>query len=515
MRIVFRADSSHVIGTGHVMRCLTLAAALRARGVAASFVSRAHSGNLCDLIETLGFPVSRLSIEDSSHSSPSTSGPEAAERDWERDAAETRDAIEREGGERPAWLVVDHYGLDRRFEGALRASVDRVFVIDDMANREHDCDLLLDQNLVANLRTRYDGKVPGASVMLLGPDYALLQRDYAEAHGAVALRAGPIRRLLVSFGGADRDNLTGRVLGAFLELGRADVQMDVVFDATGPHAESIRRQAAGGENVTLHSGLPSLAALMASADLAVGAGGATTWERLCTGLPTLAVIMAENQLPIVTELEVRGLVRSLGRASEATAVVIRRALSELLESGLPAGWSRACQAVVDGRGTERVVAALGAANVGPLRARRMKPMDEALVLEWANDPETRRNAFSSRKISVEEHHRWFTAQLGDAPSFVHYILETGDGMPLGQVRFQQVEQEWEVHYSMAPRFRGQRLGAPMLGVALDRLRADEGSSHVFGQVKEANHPSRRVFETLGFSRRCRTDEGVVIYERQA
>ena len=309
LQIVFRTDASPTIGTGHVMRCLTLAGALVEKGAEVSFICREHAGHLCDLIEAQGFRVYRLPAPDSDFEAGRTPAHAAwLGATWQEDAGQTG-AVIKTLGARPDWLVVDHYALDSRWERALRPLVGRIFVIDDIADRDHDCDLLLDQNLFADMQTRYADKVPADCRLLLGPEYALLQPIYAELHDRIPPREGPIRRILISFGGADRDNLTGRALVAFLGLNRPDIDVDVVISGSSPYASEIRALVAGRTNIHLHSNLPTLAPLMTRADLAIGAAGITSWERLCLGLPALVVTLAENQRPFAEELQPLWLVR--------------------------------------------------------------------------------------------------------------------------------------------------------------------------------------------------------------
>lgn len=510
MHVVFRADASRMIGSGHVMRCLALAEALRGRGVSTAFVCRTYDGNLCDLIEARGVRVMRLPAFVAAEGDP-----EALDGAWQSDADATRRAVECSGGgARASWLVVDHYGLDARFERAVRPAADRIFAIDDMANRDHDCDVLLDQNVVANAATRYDGRTAAETELLIGPDYALLQPAYAAHRRQLAPRDGAVRRILVYFGGADREDLTARVVDAIQSLGRQDIAVDVVTGATSPAATAFRERVAGWPNVTLHGGLPHLADLMARADLAIGAGGSATWERLCLGLPTIAVILAENQRPIVEALAASGAVRSLGTVHDVSRDVIRDAVADVVEHGISPEWAHACRNVVDGLGAGRVAAALGAAPDGPVRARMARASDEALVLEWVNDAVTRANAFSTAPIGAAEHHRWFSARLAERDACHYYLAERRE-CPIGQVRFQRDEDAWELHYALAPAFRGQRLAAPMLAIALQRLRQDIGRARVFGRVKSSNRPSHRVFETLGFTSRESDAPGVTTYERVA
>ena len=378
--VAFRADASRIIGNGHVMRCLTLAEAMRARGAAALFVCREHDGHLCDLITARGFAVHRLALRP----------PVAAHQEgpahvawlggsWQDDAEGTRTALKM-WDRIPDWLVVDHYALDDRWEGLLRPMASRLMAIDDLADRRHDCDLLLDQNLVAQMDTRYVPQLPPRCVALLGPGYALLQSKFAELHPSTRARTGPIKRLLISFGGADRNNLTARSLRAFLSLGRTDIDVDVVMPARLDVADAIRHLAAGHPHIHLHEPLPTLAALTAAADLAIGAAGASSWERLCLGVPALVVTLAENQMPIAKELDRRGLVKWLGEQTEVSEEVLANALRHEVGRGGDADWSRRCLEVVDGLGTGRVCAAMTVNTATELRPRRARPSDEALLL---------------------------------------------------------------------------------------------------------------------------------------
>ncbi|WP_067072658.1 UDP-2,4-diacetamido-2,4,6-trideoxy-beta-L-altropyranose hydrolase [Methanoculleus horonobensis] len=495
---VFRTDASHTIGTGHVIRCLTLANALAKKGAEVSFIFREHDGHFCDLIEEQGFIIHRLPAADRKFEAPATPAHAAwLGATWQEDADQTGSII-KTLGVKPDWLVVDHYALDSRWERALRPLVGRIFVIDDLADRAHDCDLLLDQNLFADMQTRYATKVPEDCHLLLGPEYALLQPIYAELHGRIPPREGPVKRILLSFGGADRDNLAGRALVAFLSLNRPDIDVDVVISDSSPYAPGIRAQAAGHANVHLHSNLPTLAPLMARADLAIGAAGTTSWERLCLGLPALVVTLAENQRPIADELQRLGLVRWLGHKDEVSEQSIRLALAELFEGSIDEEWSLCCRATVDGTGTKRVSAALTITAETPLLVRHARLSDEGLLLAWANDPETRQNSFSSDPIPVEEHRRWYRSRLRDLDGCHLYIVETKEGIPMGQARFEREEQAWVISYSLAPQFRNRGFGRPLLEAALLKMRSEHPGALVLGRVKSDNLPSRRIFETLGF-----------------
>lgn len=498
MTFAIRADADGRIGHGHVMRCLTLAESSLRRGAGVSFICRENEGHLCDMLDARGFEVHRL--------------PRRLNATWQQDAAETRAAIAGAGFD-PSWLIVDHYGVDVSWEQALRPSVGRIMVIDDLANRTHDCDLLLDQNIVACMRDRYASKVPPDCSLLLGPEFAMLQPEYADLHDRVPPRAGAVTRVLVFFGGSDTGNLTGLTLAALRRLGRSDIAVDVVIADSYPKAAAIRREAAADGSFAVHCGLRTLAPLMAKADLAVGAGGSTTWERLCLGLPSLVVTVADNQRPIAEELQRRGLIAWLGDQASVREQTVYDALKPLLEDGINEAWSARCRATIDGRGVTRVCAALTVTSATALRVRHAGLDDEACLLDWANDPATRRRGFHPDPISEASHHRWFHEHLRDLDGCRLYIIETEEGIPLGQVRFQRDEESWEVHYSLAQPFRGRGLGRPLLRSALLKARQELPGTTIVGQVKPDNVASRRIFESLGFAtREAAVDAESVVYE---
>lgn len=496
MNVVFRTDASSHIGSGHVMRCLTLGTALRERGASVSFACREHEGHLCDLIEERGFALARLpgsDVDARQEGSPRHAAWLGAS--WQEDAAQVRALV---AGRRIDWLVVDHYALDERWERELRPYAARILVIDDLADRRHDCDVLLDQNLVPDMEVRYGDKLPKHCTALLGPDYALLQPIYAEMHDQLSPREGAIRRICISFGGADPANLTGRALAAFLGLGRANVEVDVVVGPGSPHEESIRQQVAGHANVHLHIGAPTLAPLLARADLAIGAGGGTSWERLCVGLPALVVTLADNQRPIAAALNERGLIRWLGHKDSVDKSDIAQALDELVSQGLSKDWSQRCLAVLDGKGVLRVTAVLTVTSVTPLRARPASPNDEALLLTWANDPIVRANSLSPEPILERDHQTWFIERMRNVEGCRIYIVETMDGVPIGQVRFDLRDKVWEIDYSLDCAYRGRKLGRRLLETALQAFHTEKSDVEAVGKVRVGNHSSRRVFESLGF-----------------
>lgn len=322
----FRVDASREIGTGHVMRCLTLADELRRHGARCEFVCREHSGNMIQRLIKDGFNVHALPL--TSHMDT-----DLAHSDWlgstqAKDAQLSLRLLEKD---QPEWLIVDHYGIDHRWESPLRSGTSRIMVIDDLADRSHDCDVLLDQNYGSSAE-RYAGLLPSDCNQFHGPKHALLRPIYAEHRKSLVPRDGQVHRVMIYFGGGDdKNNLTGMTLKAFEDPQLDDIQLDLVVGADYVHLASLEKSVARKSKARIYRQLPDLSELMSVADLAIGAGGATTWERCCMGLPSIVVSIAENQRPACESLARRGLIEYLGDSTAVTAQImshrIRRCLT--------------------------------------------------------------------------------------------------------------------------------------------------------------------------------------------
>jgi len=360
MKIAFRVDASLEIGTGHVMRCLTLADELCKCGATCFFICRQHPGNLAELIQERGFEVFLLGDAGQcfSHLSNSIAHASWLGCKWQEDAEQTICCLEHI---QPDWLITDHYALDVKWEQKLRPYCNKFMVIDDLADRVHECDLLLDQNLVPEMEDRYLGKIPEDCLKLLGPKYALLQPIYAEIHERLPHRNGTVGRILVSFGGVDTYNLAGRVLSAFIQLDQTEIDVDVVIPSNSLFLESTNELVRDCNNIHIYSDLPTLSSLMKKADLAIGASGATSWERCCLGVPAMVYSIANNQDAIARGLSDAGACDYLGKLQDEVNIekTIRSKLSEWLADckGLQS-MSEIARSITDGLGGIRVAQAL-------------------------------------------------------------------------------------------------------------------------------------------------------------
>ena len=330
MKYVFiRADASLTIGSGHVMRCLTLADKLAKQGEKVFFVTRDWPGNMAAYIEDKGYPVLIL---------PALQGDllqnefQLLAESWQQDAEETISrikALQPDPGD--TLLVVDHYGLDEKWEKALRPIASKIMVIDDLANRPHDCDILRDQNYYKNMEERYRGLVPFHCRMELGPKYALLREEFYHAKKNLRVRNGVVRHLLIFFGGSDPTGETMKALQALERLNRPDIGVDVVVGMSNPYRREIEQFCGRLPSIHYHCQVDQMAELMARADLAVGAGGTATWERCFLGLPTLVITVAENQVEMVRDLAETEAIEYLGTSetvdAEGLAESLRKAIS--------------------------------------------------------------------------------------------------------------------------------------------------------------------------------------------
>ena len=328
LRIAIRADSSTVIGSGHLMRCLTLAKRLRKENDAeVHFISRDLEGNLSEIIKREGFFLHVLPRHDKDDGLTGYAAwltvPQTV------DAAETKAALKDIG--RVSRLVVDSYALDIAWEREMRPFTDEIFVIDDLANRKHDSDILLDQNFYLDMERRYVGLVPERCKLLIGPRHALLREEFYEARKHLRKRDGKIRRILVFYGGSDLTNETMKALKALAELSLPDVTADVVVGAGNPHKAEIEAFCAKHEFLRYHCQINNMAELMNQADLALGAGGSTTWERMYLKLPSIVTTIAENQVQTIKDCSRAGSVYYLGTAEEATPLAIQKALLDRIK----------------------------------------------------------------------------------------------------------------------------------------------------------------------------------------
>lgn len=360
-RYAFRVDASLRMGTGHVMRCLTLANALRHQGIECQFICREHPGNLFSVIYDQGFELHSLPVlgeidvfNENQAGLPAHAGWLGS--GWKTDAQLTVNILKNQDID---WLIVDHYALDYRWENFLRASCKKLMVIDDLADRNHNCDLLLDQNL-GRTHDNYSSLIPSHASTLIGTQYALLRPEFANLRcESLIRRASPkFKNLLIAMGGVDGDNITGKVLDALAQCNLpSDIRATVILGLHAPWLNEVKNQVAkmsfGGGSEVL-SGVNNMAQLMTNSDLAIGAAGGTAWERCSLGLPSFILTLAENQRSGAAALQKIGAAIVIDRVDQILDKIKNfmgssNAVDEL------AIISKAAANIVDGYGLSRVI----------------------------------------------------------------------------------------------------------------------------------------------------------------
>ena len=489
MKVVFRVDASDAIASGHVTRCLTLAAALRRRGAECVFISRQVSGNLLSRVVAAGFEQRVLPGQHELHAVSDTT--EESRESLIDDAMNTIKAL---GCERPRWMVVDHYAIDSEWERLVQPHVDEILVIDDLANRPHQCDVLLDQNFSLLGEQRYADLVRHDTRLLCGPRYALLQPEFAQYRATLDRQRSSALRAFVSFGGSDLDNLTGLTLEAFLAPELAGIALDVAIGRNNPHRDALKESIARRPGARAHIAPDTLAPLMARADFAVGAGGSTTWERFCLDLPSVVVALAQNQVQTCESLDATSRIEYAGYWSDLTASDLSTAAIRVV-TGLKRAEARSPEPLVDGLGADRVAEVMTPTQSSALVMRPATLADIDSYYWWVNDAEVRRQSLSTAPVSWVEHERWFARKIAADDALM--LVLTANDLPIGQVRFDIGVGVAAMDMSLDIIARGRGLAETLARKALEHL-----SQHtlipVSAAVRTGNYASAATLTAVGF-----------------
>ena len=304
LNIAIRADSSHIIGTGHIMRCLTLAHALKKRCHAnIYFFTRKNKGNINNLIVNSGFNLVEMQVPVAVNNLP------LEHSTWlgatqEQDALEFLQLSQTLAIDFFDYLIIDHYAIDKTWQKQVNQQTQKMLIIDDLGDRVHQCDYLLDQTYHCPAE-KYTKLVPKQCVLMLGTKFALLRDEFKSVNNIH--RSKTQNTILVMFGGADANNLTLKTLHLLHK--RTDLnKINIILNSSALHIETVKtfidsQTADHFQNIKLHINPANIALLMQKSSLAIGAAGTTSWERCASGLPSVVVIQAENQRQIALELQ--------------------------------------------------------------------------------------------------------------------------------------------------------------------------------------------------------------------
>ncbi|MEO0755513.1 MAG: UDP-2,4-diacetamido-2,4,6-trideoxy-beta-L-altropyranose hydrolase [Cyanobacteria bacterium J06648_16] len=338
--VLFRADASPEIGTGHVMRCLALAQVFLQAQKQVLFLAAAISPALVERLQQEGIRVLRISAHSGS--------PEDAR--LLTDNAKAADICH---------VVVDGYQFDETYQTALKSAGLKVLFIDDYGHAAtYSADWVLNQNVYAHDQL-YSQRKPHTK-LLLGSRYALLRKEFWPWRGWPRLPTAPAQKVLVTLGGGDPDNVTLKVLLALQQV-KSELDVIIIVGSSNPHLEILQQQnQSTSQFIRLRHNVTDMPALMAWADIAISAGGSTCWELAFMGLPTLMIVVADNQKRIVESLDTLGVGISLGWHDALTPAQIKQALESLLNTTqLRLRMMQSGRSLIDGIGSHRVANQLG------------------------------------------------------------------------------------------------------------------------------------------------------------
>jgi len=485
MRVLIRADASPTIGSGHIARCLTLARVLRTQGSHVAFACRRLPGHRLDALQSEGFETfalpDRYAGED----------PEQAIESmlpWQADIEAL--ATQLEGQPEFDWVIADHYGLDHHWQTAARRFAPRIAAVDDLATRSYNVDLLLNQNL-SGLRENYQPLLPAGCRTLLGPRFAMLREEFS----APAIEIKPVaRRVLVNFGGFDAARQTHHAMLALADF--SELEVDFVAGADNPAWAEMQALAESRPNWRLHSFVSDFHRRMTEADLFIGAGGGTSWERAALGLPTICIAVSNNQQANGEVMAAAGAHVFMGAREQVSVEQLRDAVGFVVGNFyLRQSLAKRSRQLVDGRGALRVAVALAGAV---LKLRLATPDDAQLLFDGRNAEAVRRWSLDSGAIDWSQHVNWLEASLRN-PQRLLLVAEADDG-PVGVLRYDLRSFEAEVSLYLFEGHFGLGWGRALLAQGEAFVSAHwPQMTAITAQVLPANRPSMNVFRDAGFT----------------
>ena len=493
-QIFFRVDAAPFMGSGHIRRCLTLANQLSKSGRRSTFICGKYENSFNHLVTADGHDLVEISpVVFHGHQHEYVLDASIIQGD----ALETMKALKlsTDGSALDLAIVVDHYGLNHLWHRHLRPLVQTICVIDDLGNKELDCDILVCSAPQGN--DAYRDLSPENCQRLLGAKFAILRPEFRKARARDVNNFDSIKRIIVSLGAMDPDNISSIAIGSIRQSLGKDVVIDVVLGEKAKHLEEVQRIAACDPHISCFVEVTNMARLMARADLAIGAGGTTSWERACLGLPTLVVIQAENQRMTADLLTKAGASLSF----ENNALLgdkLSGAMALLRENpGLMKGMSQAAMALTDGLGTNRVAAAIIAPDIS---VRLANISDARLVWEWRNDETVRKASTHAEPIEWAAHEKWYRQKLTNATGALLIACEYGE--PVGVVRYDALDADASaavVSIYLGPQNKGRGIGPIVLQKAeewLGQHRAD--ITTLYADVNADNEASLALFSGAAY-----------------
>jgi len=473
-RIIARADVTTEMGTGHLMRCRSLAQRLKDFGVSTEFLMAECPGELRKTLIDEGFDFVRVNCAPGGIKDAKFTARAAAGADW---------------------IIVDGYHFDGSYQKALKSAGMRVLFVDDYVHcRGYPADIVLNQNMYAN-STMYRDKAPRSKI-LTGPSYALLRAEFAAKRPGYRRVPRIAKNILVTLGGSDKGNLTARVVRALDRSRFKNLEVRVVVGAINLNAEEIVRICAESKKkMKVLVNIGNMAEMMDWADLAISAGGTTAYELAITTTPSVMLVSAENQRLNAAEFCKRGFAQIVEDPFRAADNELIECFDSIISSSQRRKKMVArLKGVVDGHGPERVLMNMEGSDIW---MRRAENEDSKMILRWANDDETRKMSYTTANISLETHATWFDAKLKDPSCMLLIGMDTFDS-PVGSARIESRGQCGTLSIIIDPKDRGRGYGPQMIAMACRMGANILGLKDFDAFVKKVNTPSLRAFEKCGF-----------------
>ncbi len=475
--ILIRTDANERIGSGHIMRCLALAQAWRAAGHRAAFIIASDRSWIEPWLESEGFGAFYLSVE-----------PGGTD-----DRKQTKAIAKNESAD---WVVLDGYYFGHDFQNDIKSTGSSVLFIDDYGHADHySADIILNQNIYADqdLYKNRDSHVQ----LLLGTHYVLLRTEFLNWDKYKREIPNVADKILVTLGGSDINNCTGKVIEALGNVMGSEMEAQVLVGPSNANYTKLRSQIEGLSSlISLETHVTNMPEKMAWADMIISGSGTTTWELSFMGLAGLVIIMADNQIDIAKEVDRVGLAVNLGWANDLSPKAIGENLKELIrDPNKRSEMSSIGRQLVDGLGARRVVVAMDSRET--LSLRRVTQADCHLVWRWANDPQVRAASFSSDNIALDEHVKWFENKLND-DGYLGLIAIDRNNEPIGQVRFDPKDDQTIIDISIDKKHRGLGYGTKVLSLAVKEFFDKTDFSIVHAYVKTGNVVSLAAFKKAGF-----------------
>jgi len=476
MRLLIRADASSKIGTGHVMRCLALAQAWQDAGGEVFFATVRDAFRLEERLRSEGIDIEYVTAEPGSI------------EDAEQTAAIARNI---EAG----WIVVDGYHFGAEYQRVVKEAGLKLLFIDDNGHANHYyADIVLNQNIHAS-EAYYSNREPYTH-LILGAKYVLLRREFLEWRGWQRQIPDVAKKILVTMGGSDPNNVTLKVLNALRDIKLEGLEVRILVGGGNPHLEELKFASKDLPfKTTIEFNISNVPEVLAWSDLAVSSAGSTCWEMAYMGLPAILIAVAENQVNNGEHLGELGIVSNLEWHKSISEIILRKGIIKLIISANIRGeMAEKGRELVDGRGAERAARKL---NVSMIQLRPVSGNDIHRLWEWANDPEVRAVSFSPEFIPWEEHIRWFENKLCDNNCFI-YIAYNSEGEPVGQVRFDISKHEAVISASLDKKFRGMGLGREIIKRASEKIFTETEVNLINAYVKHLNDSSLMAFKSAGY-----------------